>query len=443
MPSTEDRWSRDVNDVRKRFFVTVRRNGLAMASLSARIKEELAFVRGNYAILVLSWLIMDFAMEVPATYYALYVIGLGATETIVGIIGLCYFLALASMQFPGGYIADRFGRKWIICTMTFGVALSYLFYALAPSWLFILLGGVLAAVFNSTYQPALMAMIADSLPPEKRGIGFGIISLISNVSTTPAPIVAAYLCSTFGLMSGMRISYGLVVALFLVAAILRTLYLKETIRVFEKPSLADLWRSYPTAVRESLTVFRRTSRSLIFLILAAVIGGFSFSTVFPYLPVYAIRELLIDEALWGIMLAAVPATTVVLSIPIGKLMDKVGRKVPLMMAYVLLAISAWLFADGGTSLTIVSLIFMGAGSVTIHTGLGSLIADLTPMSDRGKVNASLNFASLTFIALGNLVGGFLYEHLSPRSPFYLVTFVSLLAVLLIALFVKEAERMGN
>jgi flagellar biosynthesis protein FliR len=71
------------------------------AGLLERVREEFAFIKGNYAVLVVSWLIMDFAMEVPATYYALYVMGLGASETVVGLIGLCYSLALASMQFQG------------------------------------------------------------------------------------------------------------------------------------------------------------------------------------------------------------------------------------------------------------------------------------------------------------------------------------------------------
>lgn len=61
---------------------------------------------------------IDFAMELPATYYGLYVLGLGATETILGAIGLAQFLALASTQFPGGYLADKYGRKWLISTMT-------------------------------------------------------------------------------------------------------------------------------------------------------------------------------------------------------------------------------------------------------------------------------------------------------------------------------------
>ncbi|MEM1812059.1 MAG: MFS transporter, partial [Candidatus Nezhaarchaeales archaeon] len=128
-----------------------------------------------------------------------------------------------------------------------------------------------------------------------------------------------------------------------------------------------------------------------------------------------------------------------LSIPVGRLMDKVGKKMPLAIACVLLAASMWLFADGGASLVVVSLVLMGAGSVTIHTGLGSLIADLVPMRDRGKVNAFLNFSSLSFMALGNLVGGILYERLSPRLPFYLAALIGLSAALLVAFFVKEAE----
>ena len=78
---------------------------MKVTTILGSIKREFAFVKGNYAILVLSWILVDFAVELPATYYGLYVLGLGATETILGVIGLSQFLALASMQFPGGYLA--------------------------------------------------------------------------------------------------------------------------------------------------------------------------------------------------------------------------------------------------------------------------------------------------------------------------------------------------
>ena len=77
------------------------------------LRREFSFIKGNYAVLITSWIIVDFASELPATYYGLYVLGLGATETIIGVIGLSQFLALASLQFPGGYLADKYGRKWL------------------------------------------------------------------------------------------------------------------------------------------------------------------------------------------------------------------------------------------------------------------------------------------------------------------------------------------
>ena len=82
--------------------------------------------------------------------------------------------------------------------MTFGVALSFVLYAIAPSWPLILIGVVLMNFFNSIYQPALMAIISDSLPPERRGMGFSIIMMITSTSTTPGPLVAGFLKNQFG-----------------------------------------------------------------------------------------------------------------------------------------------------------------------------------------------------------------------------------------------------
>jgi hypothetical protein len=69
--------------------------------------------------------------------------------------------------------------------------------------------------------------------------------LITSTSTTPGPLVAGLLHNQFGLVDGMRISYGIVVALFLAAAFLR-LRLKETITNTVKPKLWELWRTYPS-----------------------------------------------------------------------------------------------------------------------------------------------------------------------------------------------------
>lgn len=404
------------------------------------LRKEFSFIKGNYAVLVLSWILIDFAMELPATYYALYVLELGATETILGMIGLFSFLALASMQFPGGYLADKFGRKWIISSMTFGVGLCYIFYAIAPSWHFILLGAILMSLFNSTYQPALMAMIADSIPSQRRGMGFSIIMLITSASTTPGPLVAGALYGQFGLVQGMRISYGIVVIFFLFAAFLRLFRLKETITTATKPRFSEFLQSYPTALKECFGVWRKIPRSMLYLFLSMAIMSFGIATVQLYFVVYAVEELFIDEAAWALMLTALFVTMIVLSIPIGKLVDKTSRKLPILGAYLIFGLSMWLFVHGDFLKLFVSLVLVGVAQVMMNSAFGALQADLTPKEQRGKVSGFTNFINYILMALGSLVGGILYEHVSPQLPFFFAVALVVPSFVVTFIWVHEPEK---
>jgi len=413
------------------------------------LKREFSFIRGNYAVLVVSWIMIDFAMELPATYYGLYVLGLGATETILGVIGLSQFLALASMQFPGGYLADKYGRKWLISTMTFGVALSFILYAIAPSWpfnstmpswAFILIGATLMGVFNSTYQPALNAMISDSLPAEKRGMGLSIVMLIASASTTPSPAVAGLLRAHFGLIGGMQIAYGLVVALFLVAAFLRLFRLRETIVNATKPRLSEIIHSYPTALKESFRVWRKVPKSMLYLFLSFSIAIFGFSATNLFTVIYATRVLHIDEIMWAFIIAIVPVTTIILAVPVGKLVDKIRRKIPILISILIFGLAMWIFVYGDLTKVAISLILLGAGQVMLNASFGALQADLTPKEQRGKVNGFINFAIYIIMASGSLLGGYLYEHVSPQTPFLLAIVATLPSFLLALVFVKEPEK---
>jgi MFS family permease len=403
------------------------------------LKQEFSFIKGNYAVLIASWIIVDFASELPATYFGLYVLGLGATETILGVVGLSQFLALASMQFPGGYLADKYGRKWLISTMTFGVALSFILYAIAPSWPFILVGVVLMGIFNSTYQPALTAMISDSLPAERRGMGFSIVMLIAAASTTPSPAIAGLLRAHFGLIDGMRIAYGIVVVLFLVAASLRFFFLKETVVNASKPRLNEILRSYPTALKESFGVWKKVPKTMLYLFLSFSMMIFGFSATSLFTVIYATRVLLIDEILWAFIIAIVPITTVILAIPVGKFVDKIRRKIPLLTSMLIFGLAMWIFMYGDLTRVAISLILLGAGQVMMMASFGALQTDLTPKEQRGKVNGFTNFANYIVMATGSLLGGYLYEHVSPQAPF-MVAIVAVVPSFLLALaFVKEPK----
>ncbi len=408
-----------------------------MPALS-RLKNEFSFFAGNYRILVLSWILMDFANEIPGTYYALYVLALGGTPSTIGLIGFAAAIALAAVQFPGGYLADRFGRRWLVSTMTFGVAFSFLFYAFAPSWEYILVGAVIANL-SLIYQPALLAMVADSLPPERRGMGFSFITVIEHAATTPGPIIAGLLFLNFGLVNGVRIGYLVLVGLYFAAAVLRS-KLRETISHPPKITAKEILRTYPTSLREGAKVWRTVSPSVRFLFLANLLGAFGSAMIMPFVVIYAVKDLNITEVQWSVLLTVLFITMILFAVPAGKLIDTYGRKGPLILSSLILVPATVLFVYGDFARLLVALPLYGLSGILGHVAGGSLQADLVPKEQRGKIIGSSNFVNYILMAFGALLGGLIYETISHQLPFVLVVALALPQLLLIAFLVHEPEK---
>ena len=294
--------------------------------LLSKVRSEFSFIRGNFLVLALSWLVMDLASEMPSTYYGLYVKALGGSASIIGLIGSVSMVSQALVQIPGGYLADKYGRRWLISTMTFGIALSQVFYAFAPSWQWLMVGAVVQSLCF-IYRPALQAIIADSLPADRRGMGFSIITLINSVSTTPSPLIAGWLFQAYGLVPSVRMGFTFVLIAFLIAGVIR-LRLKETVVDPPKIDLGEMVGSIPEAIRESIAVWGKVPRSAFALFTTDVLLMGSISIFMPIMVLYIVEDLGIPEMSWAIILTSLFVSMIVLSIPCGKIIDKYGKKRP-------------------------------------------------------------------------------------------------------------------
>jgi len=407
-------------------------------SLLHKLREEFSFFRGNYAILVLSWVLMDLASEMPTPNYQYYVQALGGTGVSLGIIGFASFIALAAVQFPGGYLADRYGRRWLISTMTFALALCFLFYALAPSWHFILLGAVMMNLCL-IYQPALWAMVSDSIPPERRGVGFSAIMLINSVTTTPGPVVAGILLWHFGLVTSMRIIYLTVTALYLSAAFLR-LRLKETMTAGDPIRIREFWSSYPEATRQSWNAWKFIPRSMLWLFVAQTIMMFGVSGVEVIMALYARDVLLIPESIWWIVFVPLFLSMLVVSMPIGKFIDKAGRKTPLLLSAALQIPTVLLFLYGDFTRVLVAMSLLGVAILLGHSAGSAMQTDLIPRESRGKIFGFTNCVGYIMTAIGMLLGNWFYVNVSPQLPFQMLLILTVPQVLLIWLLIHEPSH---
>jgi DHA1 family tetracycline resistance protein-like MFS transporter len=384
---------------------------------------------------MISWLILDFFAELPGTYYPLYVKALGGTATSLGIVGAVEMITRGLVQIPGGYIADKYGRKWIIMTMTTLAGLSRIIYVFAPSWEWLLIGSALMGI-TGIYIPALDAMIADSIPSKNRGMGFGIVRLIASVSTTPSPLIAGFLYLRIGLMSTMRLSYGLALFGFLTAALLRT-RLKETVESPQKINVVEMLGSYPVSLKESVEIWRHVPREAFNLFISNVLTMFTVGIFMPVFTIFMVEDLGITEIQLSLIMVSMFITMIIFALPAGKLIDLVGKKKPLLASYVLWVASVPLFVYGNFWRLILAMTLVGVLQVLISSAGAAWTADLVPTEQRGRVNGSSGFFSLIGISVGQLFGGWLYDNVSHTLPYTLQIILMIPPFFIILLQTKE------
>ena len=399
------------------------------------LRREFSFISGNYQVLVISWVIMDLAMEMPVPNFQYYVYALGGTGLALGLIGFANWVAMAVVAFPGGYLADKYGRRWLITTMTFVMALSNLIFAFAPTWHFILLGSIIHSLCL-IYQPALFAMVQDSLPPERRGMGSSIIQLIHGAFNTPGPIIAGFLLLALGLVNSMRVIYVIMTILYVIAALWR-LRLTETMANGDPIRFRYFISSYPKAIKESFGVWKVVPRTALWLLAVQTLLMFGMSISQVMNAIYATEVLGVPEEQWWLTFIPLLLTMIVVSIPIGKMVDKVGRKIPLVLGLSVFGAATLLFAFGNFVTVMVSMVMFATGQLLAMASMMALSTDLVEPINRGKVVGFRNFVGYIFTALGMLLGNYLYIAFTPQMPFYLTLALTIPNILLVLFFVHE------
>lgn len=401
--------------------------------------SNFSFIRGNFLIILIGWLLVDFTREMAFTYYPLYVTALGGTATIIGMINAAGVITEAFVKIPGGILADKFRRKRLIIVMTVLASASYLLYAFAPSWHFILLGAICTS-FCWIYTPGFESIVMESLPEENRGTGYSLINLITRVSTTPSPLIAGFLFASYGVIGASRIGYILVSIAFLAASVMRWRLVEDT----EKPEVTtkDVVESLSSAkgFAEGIGVWKEVPRMLPVLLsveLLFVVPNVMFNAV---MVLYLVNDLGLTEIQLSYLVSMIGVVVILLALPTGKMIDKIGRVKPLLLGYTLCFIALPLFIDASFTVLMLSTPIIALINIIFYSATSALWADLIPEDKRGRVNGSKAFFNLLAVAGGNIAGGLLYDYVSHTLPIYAFIAICPVCFILTALYIKEPVK---
>jgi DHA2 family multidrug resistance protein len=104
-----------------------------------------------------------------------------------------YLLAVGVAMMATGWLADRFGRKWVFVVSLVLFTAGSLFCAVSPNLPVLVFFRVLQGLGGGALMPLAMAMIYELFEPHERGRALGIWGIAAMAAPALGPVVGGYL----------------------------------------------------------------------------------------------------------------------------------------------------------------------------------------------------------------------------------------------------------
>ena len=356
----------------------------------------------------------------------LYLKSLGASVSQIGLFFTLFQILPLVLQILGGWISDSLGRLRSIAMGSLAGVLSYIGLILAPTWQWVFMGESLGAITRSLIGPSFGAFIAEESTEENRARVFGITQSIFLIVTVVGPPLGGWLTDTYGF------KFMLIIAaiIYTLATVLRVFMAKRAASHEKENSDGKLTMASLKDNLGAMLAIILSGGLVTWLILTDGVRDIAYALSFTYLPVYVEEIGGLNATQIGWLSSLFGIMNMVISIPAGWLADKKGESVNIVIGFILQFIALLVFVRLDTFLgyAIVWCLF-GLGVGLMGPAYQSLLSKALPKKLRGTgfglIQSSLGLFSLP----APYIGGQLYEKVSPRFPFLITAWVSLVTVI--------------
>ena len=343
-----------------------------------------------------------------------YAASFGIPYALIGIIISSFAIARTFLDIPAGVVAYRLGMKKFMAIGLLLIAASSFVAGYAPTYETLLVARILEGAGSAIYTTVSMTLVAVVSPPERRGATLSFYMML--LGTVSGPVIGGFISETWG-MSAPFYTYA---AFGLISLIIITAAVKET----GKSSVAHPANMNVTKLLKDYNLMAICFAVLVtFLIRQGVIN--------TVIPLYAYNNIGIGEIDLGIALGVLAIGNTVMMLIVGKLSDRFGRKIFMILSLILSAVVVLTIPLDKSLLSLI----ISMGVLGICLGLaGPVSAWITDVSRPEDLGGAMGIQR-TVGDLGFIIGPILLAAIAGASgqtvssmPFIVAALISVLPV---------------
>jgi MFS family permease len=376
----------------------------------------------NIIVVGIISLFTDLSSQMVFPLIPLYLITLGASAWIIGLVEGAAETTASLLKVLSGYFSDKNKKRKPFILVGYGLSsITKPLFAFVYSWPFVLIIRIIERVGKGIRNAPRDAIIAESCNSGVRGKAYGLHRALDGIGSIFGSVIAFILLPILGFRDIFLIAFiPAIIGVFFIFLIKEKKQLNVNIKE-KNISLKLSLKQMPWNLRLFIivvTIFTFGHFGYAFLLLKARnIGLDNDIAIFLYVLFYIVYTLLI--------------------IPAGIFSDKIGRKPVLMIGYIIFGLTSFgLLFTSEFYLLLMMFILYGIFYALIDGVQRAFVVDLAPHKFKGTALGTFHTVVGLVALPGGIIAGSIWDIISPQVTFVYALILTILSIILF-IFVKK------
>jgi MFS family permease len=355
-----------------------------------------------------------------------YLDELGTSILIIGAFSFLQNFLGAVWALPGGYLADLLGSRRSFLIFNILAIFGYTIAIVFSSWIAVFVGMIFFFGWSMVALPGSMSLITKTLGKGKTVMGISMHSVIRRFPMMIGPVVGGYLIMTYGLISGIKIAFGISIVFSVIGMFfINKLTQQDNTEIPEKIHPLALWKKFDKRLKN--------------LLISDILIRFCEQIPYVFVVIWCLNFIKVSAGDFGILTSIEMMTAALIYIPVAGFSDRLEKKPFIVITFIFFAIfPVLLYYSNSFGLLVFAFVIRGLKEFGEPTRK-ALILELSVQGAQARSFGLYYFIRDSIVAFAGFLGGVLWK-VSPELNLFTATAMGIIGTLYFVAFGRGTEQ---